>query len=91
MEALGEREVLRRVRGAQGSIGGARGGRGGQGGVDLRAAQATMEGTPALTMAQAGQGGQGSVRDRGAPGRAHRLHMPSHRPRGGRIVLACPI
>ena len=56
MEALGEREVLRRVRGAQGSIGGARGGRGGQGGVDLRAAQATMEGTPALTMAQGGAG-----------------------------------
>eukprot|EP00966_Prymnesium_polylepis_P071773 1666956-Prymnesium_polylepis.1 len=27
-----------------------------------------MEGTPALTMAQAGQGGQCSVRDRGAPG-----------------------
>ena len=43
------------------------------------------------SMAQAGQGGQGSVRDRGAPGRAHRLHMPSHRPRGGRIVLVCPI
>ena len=43
------------------------------------------------SMAQAGQGGQGSVRDRGAPGQAYRLHMPSHRPRGGRIVLACPI
>ena len=35
---------------------------------------------PELTIAQGGRGREGSVRDQSAPGQAHLLHLPSHRP-----------
>ena len=63
MEALGEREVRLRVRGAQGSIEGARGYARPARGADLRAPQAAREGPSAHTMgAREGVGAEGSAR-----------------------------